>query len=80
MDLTEALPKWETLGGTTNSYTDDDGNYNIDFINRDGDKEGWVKVYPGQGIQWHYPESLFYTQEDLWDELELNKLENQSYE
>ena len=80
MDLTEAFPRWETLGGTTKSYHDEDGNYVIDFINKDGDKEGWVKVYPGQGIQWQYPESLFYTQQDLWNECQLNTLENQSYE
>lgn len=59
MDLTEALPKWESLGGTTDSYDDENGNYTIDFISKDGNKEGYIKVFSGQGIKWEYPSALF---------------------
>lgn len=76
MDLIKALSKWETLGGTVNSYDDEQGNYVIDFINKDGEVEGWFKTYPGQGFRWQYPDSLFYTQEDLQNECELNAFES----
>ena len=59
MDLTVALPKWQSLGGTTNSYNDEQGNYTIDFLNKDNQVVGWVKVYPGEGIRWSYPDELF---------------------
>lgn len=59
MDLTEALPKWQALGGTTNSYNDEQGHYTIDFLNKDNQVVGWVKVYAGQGIRWSYPDELF---------------------
>lgn len=59
MDLTVALPKWTEMGNTTNSYKDEDGNYTIDFLNKDNQVVGWVKVYSGQGIRWSYPDELF---------------------
>lgn len=58
MDITRALPLWSDLGNTTNDYDDDDGNYTIDFIDKIGEVVGWIKVYPGQGIRWSYPEEL----------------------
>jgi len=59
MDLTEALTTWDRIGNTTKSYDDKDNNYCIDFINKKGEAVGWVKVYPGQGIRWNYPDELF---------------------
>jgi hypothetical protein len=58
MDLTRALPLWELLGNTTNSYNDAQGNYTIDFIDKKSEVVGWVKVYSGQGIEWSYPDEL----------------------
>ena len=59
MDLTKALTRWQELGNTTNDYDDEQGNYTIDFLNKDNQVVGWVKVYPGQGIRWSYPDELF---------------------
>ena len=59
MDLVSALPKWTAMGNTLNNYDDDQGHYTIDFINKDGEVVGWVKVYAGQGIRWSYPDELF---------------------
>jgi hypothetical protein len=59
MDLTEALMTWDRIGNTTKSYDDEHNNYCIDFINKNNEKVGWVKIYPGQGIRWEYPDELF---------------------
>lgn len=58
MDLINAMDLWDKLGNTFNSYDDEQGNYVIDFINKDGETEGWFKTYPGQGFGWDYPQSL----------------------
>ena len=58
MDITRALPLWSELGNTTNDYNDEQGNYVIDFINKVGEVVGWIKVIPGQGIRWNYPDKL----------------------
>lgn len=49
---------WDNAGNTTKDYNDENGNYCIDFINKNNEKVGWVKVYPGQGIRWEYPDEL----------------------
>jgi len=59
MDLTQALTMWDNAGNTTKDYNDEHNNYCIDFINKNDEKVGWIKVYPGQGIRWKYPEELF---------------------
>lgn len=58
MDLINAMDLWCRLGNTFNSYDDEHNNYVIDFINKDGEVEGWFKTYPGQGFRWDYPQSL----------------------
>lgn len=58
MDLTQALTIWCDLDNTTKSYHDEENNYCIDFINKNNEKVGWVKVYPGQGLRWSYPDEL----------------------
>jgi hypothetical protein len=58
MDITRALPLWSEMGNTTNDYNDENDNYVIDFINKVGEVVGWIRVYPGQGIKWSYPEEL----------------------
>jgi hypothetical protein len=58
MDLSKALSLWSELGNTTNDYSDDNGNYVIDFINKSNQVVGWVRVFPGQGIKWNYPDEL----------------------
>lgn len=57
MDITEALRKWDELGHTTHSYTDENDRYTVDFI-KEGEVKGHIKVYPGQGISWDYPDEL----------------------
>ena len=59
MDIVKALVEWERLGYTTNSHHDEQGHYTIDFLNKDNQVVGWVKVYAGQGIRWSYPDELF---------------------
>jgi hypothetical protein len=61
MDLLRALPLWETLGNTIQSGDDEQGNYVINFIDKKNEVVGWVKVYPGQGIRWSYPDELMAT-------------------
>jgi hypothetical protein len=58
MDITRTLALWEKLGMTTNDYYDEDGNYVIDFINKNDQVVGWFKVYSGQGIRWSYPDEF----------------------
>lgn len=67
MDLIKALPLWEQLGNTIESGDDEQGNYVINFIDKNSEIVGWVKVYPGQGIRWSYPDEL----------MEANKLEKE---
>jgi hypothetical protein len=71
MDLVEALTTWDRMGNTTKSYDDEHNNYCVDFINKNDEKVGWVKVYPGQGIRWEYPDELInpeqLTEADYWD-------------
>lgn len=63
--LVFALEKWEKMGNTINSYDDENNNYVMDFVNKDGEVEGWVKVYPGQGIRWNYPDSIMNIRKQL---------------
>jgi hypothetical protein len=58
MDITEALVIWSELGNKTSSHDDEHGNYVIDFINKNNEKVGWIKAYPGQGFRWSYPDEL----------------------
>lgn len=58
MDLLRALPLWESLGNTIKSGDDEQGNYTINFIDKNDEVVGWVKVYSGQGIRWSYPDEL----------------------
>ena len=58
MDICDALKLWNELGNSTNSYDDVNGNYTIDFIDKNGLVVGWIKVFSGQGIRWSYPEEL----------------------
>ena len=58
MDIIDALNIWRSRGHKTNSFHDKDGNYIINFI-KDGEVVGNITTYPGQGIRWNYPESLF---------------------
>lgn len=61
MDLIEALKAWEAMGNTTESGDDEQGNYTISFLNKEGEVRGWFKVYAGQGMRWNYPEEIFET-------------------
>ena len=51
MDICEAFRIWDELGNTTDSHTDQDNNYVIEFINKSGEVVGNIITYPGQGIK-----------------------------
>jgi hypothetical protein len=61
MDLTTILANAEKAGYTTVTLDEKDfnlgGKYIIYFI-KNFVVEGYFKVIPGEGMQWHYPQGL----------------------
>lgn len=58
MDITEAFKLWDNMGNTIQSRDDENNNYVIEFINKNGEVVGHFTAYPGQGFGWNYPQEL----------------------
>lgn len=81
MDIIEAFKIWDNMGNTIESHDDENNNYVIEFINKNGKVVGNVITYPGQGISWNYPQELidFKKQLDEIANMSLEELENYNY-